>query len=367
MRQIFCFLIAAAGIASAAEPDFEELKIRIEPFEMGAFAQAEVLTIEASGRCSYKVEPRVERPNIPGRRGAFFRHQLPDSRIERFNELLGATAWLTAEGADGRATHTHPDTIKITLERGGESRTVVCHGQRPEPYAALLLEIYGLAMQERRVYLHDHIGGEDGDRAWFEIGSELSNLRRDPESKPGVPIDFSRFLFIAARNVRDHYGEDDDELLTSIRLIGWLRAESEVPFLHRMAHDRASNIRSEVAWALGRIGAPESLPVLLGMMEGTKQEAGRQLLNWGDAATEGIIELISKSTDSDAENRVRNRGEWMIRAYLDNWDEVEKPIDERVVEAVRESLEAKDPANGMIRTTYHEQFLKKVAEQPRED
>ena len=133
-----------------------------------------------------------------------------------------------------------------------------------------------------------------------------------------------------------------------------------------MAQDRSSHIRQEVAWTLGRIHDPESLPVLLAMMSGagTRWEVGFELVRWGDDAVPGIVKLIELSTKDGSDERERVTGEDMIRAYLQHWDMIPQPIHPDVVQAVNEALKAKNPQNGGIRTTYHEEFLKKFAEVP---
>jgi hypothetical protein len=294
--------------------------------------------------------------------GAVFKHGLSEARIERLNRLLEATAWLTADGAEGRATHTHPTTVTIQLQRDDGDQTVTCRGQRPEPYAALLHELHGLALQERRVYLHDYVGGEDGALAWDEIGRELAAARGEPYQASPFSIEYSRYLSIAQRIERQFYGRSDEELIPALRLIGHLRAEPELKYLHRLAHDRDLHVRREVAWALSRIHNDDSLPVLAGMMaQGGDTDVGFELVQWGDAAVPHIITLIAQSTDDRLETWERTSGEWMIRTYLDRGSELDKPVDARVVSAVREALAKKDPANGLIRTQYHEAFLEQVA------
>jgi hypothetical protein len=293
-----------------------------------------------------------------------FDHVLSGDRIRRLNKLLQETRWLTAEGGKGPATHTDAATIRLTLRRQGERGSVVCHGHRPEPYASLLRELEGLAIQERRVYLHGWVSGRAGAEAWQEIGHELDALRGGPYSKSPFPIDYERYLPIAKRIVRSFYDKNDDELIPAVRLIGHFKAGSELAFLHRMAHDRSSGLRREVAWALGRIHDRKSLPVLVSMMsaQGTRWDVGFELIKWGDEAVPHIVKLISLSTDERLEESERLMGEDMIRAYLDNWGKLVRPIDPRVMAEVRKSLESKPLQNSMISTTYHREFLKKIAD-----
>jgi hypothetical protein len=52
----------------------------------------------------------------------------------------------------------------------------------------------------------------------------------------------------------------------------------------------------------------------------------------------------------------------MIRAYLEHWNKLARPVDPRVVAEVRKSLAGKNRKNGMFRTTYHREFLEKISQ-----
>lgn len=292
-----------------------------------------------------------------------FDHIPSADRIRRLNKLLEDTQWLTAKGGEGPATHTDAGTITLTLQREGQRLSVACHGRRPEPYAALLHELESLARQERRIYLHDYVSGKTGTEAWQEIGHELDALRGGPYAKSPFTIEYERYLPIAKRISHGFYGEGDDELIPAVRLIGHFKVESELVFLHRMAHDRSPNLRREVAWALGQIHDRASLPVLVSMMsaQATAWDVGFELIRWGDESVPHIADLIALSTKEELEEREHTMGENMIRAYLEHWDQLPRPIDPRVVAAVRKSLESTNPANGSIRTTYHREYLKRSA------
>jgi hypothetical protein len=346
------------GQEPGAKPAFEKLVVKIEPFPLDSFRQVEQLEIETGGRCWYRVEGREALRNLPARTGAVFNHPMSADHIERLNKRLEETEWLAAKGAEGRATHTHPTTVTITQTRSGKARTVVCHGQRPAPYEALLHAIYSLAIQERRIYLRNYVGGEAGDAAWAEVGREIAALRGDPAGEPVFAVDYGRYLPMARAELHPFHSGTDEDLIPAVRLIGHFKAADELKFLHRLAYDRSSNVRREVAWALSRIHDRESLPVLASMMAAPAnlEAAGAQLVRWGDEATPFIVELIAKSTDPKLEHWEHTVGEDMIRAYLGHWEKIER-IDPSVEAAVRTALEKADPQNAVIRTTYHKEFL----------
>jgi hypothetical protein len=356
-----CWPAAVWGQEAGAKPAFEKLVIKIEPFPLDSFRQIEQLDIEASGRCWYRAEGREAQRNLPARSGGVFRHSLAAAHVERLNKRLAETEWLAAKGGEGRATHTHPTTVTITFTRDGKSRTVVCHGQRPPPYEALLHAIYSLAIQERRIYLRNYVGGEAGEAAWAEIGREIAALRGDPAGDPVFAVDYGRYLPMARAVLHPFHTRNEDELAVAVRIVGHFKAADELKFLHQLAHDRSSSVRYEVAWALGRIRDPASLAVLASMMAAPSnlEAAGAQLVRWGDDATPFIVEQIAKSTDPKLEHWEHTVGEDMIRAYLGHWEKLER-IDPRVEAAVRTALEKADPQNAVIRTTYHKEFLERT-------
>ncbi len=350
---------------AAAQPAFTEFVVNIQPFEASRNGYIEQLKFEANGKCWYKVEGREAEPNLPARTGAVFDHTLSPGQIRKLNRLLGDTKWLTeAAVAQGQAPPLHATAYRLTLKRDGQEKTIACTERGAELYKPLLHFLDGIAVQERLVYRHDYLSGQEGTEAWQEVGRELAALRGEPYGKSPFDIDYARYLPIAIRNVRDHHGEPDEELVTAIRLIGHLKVKSELEFIHRMAQDRSSHVRQEVAWTLGRLHDPKSLPVLLEMMSaaGTRWEVGFELIQWGDDAVPGIVKLVELSTKEGVAEQERVTGEDMIRSYLQHWEKVPQPIPADVVAAVKQALADKNPQNGGIRTTYHQEFLKKVAE-----
>jgi len=353
---------AAPASAEDAKPDFESLVVDFKPFGAVYNHQTEHLKFESNGVCWYRIDGYEALRDIPARNGAAFNHKLSPARIQRLNRLLKETKWFEADGASGRALQLHAGTISMTLKRGGKEKSVSCEGDRPAPYAALLHELLSIAAQERRIYLHDYVSGRVGTDAWQEIGLELAALRGEPYSKSTFEIDYTRYLPIARRILRDFHGQQEEELVPAIRLIAHLKSRSELPILHRLADDRSHKIRQEVARALGMLHDKDSLPILVAMLpaSGTGKEVAWELIQWGNDAIVDIVKLIGQSTDASLEVRDRIAGEDLIRAYIEHPAQV-KPVDPAVIAAVRQALAAKDPRNGLIRTSYHNEFLKNFA------
>ena len=79
--------------------------------------------------------------------------------------------------AKGQAPPLHATTYRLTLQRDGQKKTIDCMERGLELYRPLLHYLEGIAAQERRVYLHDTLSGQEGTEAWQEIGRELAALR----------------------------------------------------------------------------------------------------------------------------------------------------------------------------------------------
>jgi len=104
--------------------------------------------------------------------------------------------------------------------------------------------------------------------------------------------------------VRNPFDRPTEEVAPAVRLLGHLRFESERPYIAALANDRDQHVRVAVAEALE--------PRLLDYQR-------------------------------------------LIRAYVDHWDEVPKPIDPRVLGAVRQSMTA--PKDKVSSTEYHKKLL----------
>ena len=107
--------------------------------------------------------------------------------------------------------------------------------------------------------------------------------------------------------------------------------------------------------AVGRLGGEKAVPVLRKLVRSTGAEAAWELIKLGEMAVPTIAKVIREGAGEEDMSY-----EWLIRAYIDHWKDVPKPLDAKVVDAVRTSLAA--PKVKATRTEYHKQFLKLVAE-----
>ena len=76
---------------------------------------------------------------------------------------------------------------------------------------------------------------------------------------------------------------------------------------------------------------------------------------------EGVLELVDKATYKswyNPKDRDDVRDERMVRIYIEHWNDIPKPIDARVIEAVQKGMQDRRLVNGRI--TYHQEFLRLV-------
>ena len=342
--------------AVVVKPAFEQLTVTLEPFGMSPQAIEEELLFKSDGKCWYKAKPQ------PGlRSGGVFEHTLSQARLQTLNQWLEKTSWLAEAKAAG-GPQLHQGVVTVTLVRNKQETRIVSQGVPQGNYAGLIHEFRSIAAQERRIYLHDYVGGRDATETWSELGRELASLRGEPYAKSQFDIEYTRYLPIARRIVRSFHDQSEEELIPAIRLIAFLRAQSEIPFLHRMSDDRSARIRQEVARALSQIHDKESLPVLVRMMlaGSTRRDVGFELIRWGDDAVPEIVKLIEQVSSGPARGNEFTIGEDMVRAYLDHWDQIKKPMPMPVIAAIQKVLSSRDPADGTFRTTYFADLLNRA-------
>jgi hypothetical protein len=84
------------------------------------------------------------------------------------------------------------------------------------------------------------------------------------------------------------------------------------------------------------------------------------LARLGEVAVPAIVEAIRDGTDPNQDRSA----EWLIRAYVEHWKELRKPLDPKLLDAVRTNMAA--PKVKADRTTYHAELLKLAAGEGRE-
>jgi hypothetical protein len=95
--------------------------------------------------------------------------------------------------------------------------------------------------------------------------------------------------------------------------------------------------------------------VLRKTVRSTGPEAAWELIKLGPVAVPTIAEVIREQSNPEEDMSY----EWLIRAYIEHWKEVPRPLDARVLDAVRASMAV--PKVKAHRTVYHAELLKLAA------
>jgi RNA polymerase sigma factor (sigma-70 family) len=335
---------------AAAPAEFDEVTAAITPSFLSNRTR-ETVRVSADGTCLYEVPGRPPRGKTPAWSGARVVHKLPAGRLRELNGLLKGTGWLAK--APEERPQLHHDRFEITLRRGGKPARLVLEGES-EPYAKLLTFFRSVAAQEDLIYRLEWVPA-----AMTEARRELDNLVAaelgEPFARPPLAIDLTRYAPWATRQVRNPFGKSADDVRTAVRLVGLLKLESEREHLADLANDRDRRVRTAVAQAVGRLGGAKAVPVLRKMVRSTGAEAAWELIKLGPVAVPAIAEVIREGRSAKEDLSY----EWLIRAYIEHWKDVPKPLDPRVVDAVRASMAA--PGVRAHRTKYHAELLKLVA------
>jgi RNA polymerase sigma factor (sigma-70 family) len=323
--------------AADIKVDFEEVSISIRP-NLIQPQMPESIRVRGDGVCEYRIEGRPARGGEPRWDPAYLEHRFDLKRLRLLEGLLKKTDWLTAKGYQGRATHTDATKYTLTVKRRRQTRTIAIDGEKGEPYKSLLSFFRGVAHQENLVYRLERLPGKESIEACRLIDLYVQAEQGGPYGKPPFAFDLRRYLPTFRRYARDPFDRPAAEVVPAVRLLGHLRSEADREHIAALAHDRDRNVRVAVAEALGRLGGKKSLPVLRRMIRSTT-EAAWQLIRLGPLAVPTIVEVIESGSDRfNARQPEALDFQRLIRAYVDHWKEVPKPIDPRVLAAVRKSM-----------------------------
>ena len=335
---------------------FDMVSIDIEAFRGPVWSKVEHIRISADGLCEYLIDELPARGDAPRRPSARLVHNLDKKRLQQLQELLQKTAWLTEPGWEGRAMHTHPTTYTITMVRDGKEHTIICHGERPEPYKSLIWFFRGIAHQENLLYRLNWLQLPACLDACRQIRSNIEALEgKSGRGYPLFDLNYTRYVPTFKMVLRKPYAHHNEQIITAIKLLIFLGIESARDDIVRLALDLDDYVRNAVAKALGDLDDKESIPLLAGLIDST-DEAGWSLIRLGQEAVPTIVQIIERGT---LPNDLRS--ERLVRTYIEHWEELPGPIDPRVVAAVRKAIIAN---TGRHRTEYYKGFLELAENQP---
>jgi hypothetical protein len=331
------------------KPEFTEVTIVTTPSFLSNRTR-ETVRVSADGTCLYEVPVRPARGAIPAWPPAKIVHKLPPERLRELNGLLKAIDWLAKDPRE--IMQLHQDEYDLTLKRNGKTTRLTIKGQS-EPYGKLLHFFRSVAEQEYLIHRLEWVPAAmtEGRRALDNlVGGELG----EPVGKSQYTIDLKRFVPWARRLVRKPFGKSAEDVRAAVRLVGLLRLESERKYLADLANDRDGDVRIAVTVAVGRLGGERAVPVLRKLVRSTGAEAAWELIKLGEMAVPTIAKVIREGAGEEDMSY-----EWLIRAYIEHWKEVPRPLDPRVLDAVRANMAA--PKVRAHRTVYHAELLKLAA------
>lgn len=326
---------------------FERVDVLIEPGFWNT--QAPYLSIARDGSYAYILEAteRAGKP-VPG---ASLVERMPQKRLAQLQQLLVATQWLEAPGGEGPAVHTDADRMSIAVTQEAKTRTVILNGARPAPFAALQTFICDLAFQEHLYYRLTYVE-EERRSALRDLHGQIESALALPGRMPlNRDINFERYCDLFAGTLEEWHRSETDELIAAVDLMLLLKRDALAPAVGRLRYDRDLHLRTAVARALPALMQREAIPLLAEMIVSTEQ-AGRSLMQLGEEAVPTIVAIIKPGVTARDLRSVK-----LVRAYLDHWEEVPLPIDQRIVDATRQVVDNRTDGSW---GDYYREFLSKA-------
>jgi hypothetical protein len=341
-----------SGGARVVDPAITFDRIDIVMSHFRPAAQSPYLVIARDGSYLYLVD-KLDFPDGHSWPPANLGGRLPASRMTELQRILEETEWLNSDGGEGPARQLHPGKMTIALTRDGTARTVQLEGDRPAPYQALQKFFEDLEWQEQLFYRLTRVP-EEWPSATRELHDAIqSQLGRAGKGRLPRDVTFERYFDLFAGKLHQWYVAHTDELRTAVELMVLLERSDQFFPVARLRFDRDLNLRTTVAQAMPVLGGQKAIRYLVEMIESTA-EARISLIQMGEPAVPHISSIIE--SDEAIEN---SRSVALIRAYIDNWDQITKPIDARIVKAVVDNLQVESVRD---RAKYHREFLKLVGE-----
>ena len=344
--------LAVAGSAMAG--DFEKVVVTTRPNFLSNRTE-ETITVEADGTCWYKITDRPARGDQPGWPAATLKHKLDAEKLRRLTKLLRETDWLGKTVPPG-PPRLDADEQTVALTRDGRTTTLACP-DGAKPYQPLLDFFQAIADQEYLLYRLTWGGFPQGVKreAVRELDLYIQAEMGGMSSKPPLEFDYTRFVPWAVGLVRKPFDQPTPDIEAAVRLVGFLRLTAEWDKVARLASDRDRTVREMVVLMAARLAGDKAIPVLRDSLDNTSAGAW-ELVELGPAAVPAIVKVIRSSQEQGWLS-----GEGLVRAYIEHWKDVPKPLDPEVVDAVRAAIHAAN-GNAFMRTTYHEELLHLVEE-----
>jgi HEAT repeat protein len=322
--------------------------------------------------------------------------KLSDEHLAQLSELLQKTNWLTAPGANVQPGYTDATRIDISLTREDKVQKVWCHDRNAEPYLSLIIFLKRIQRQEYLLYQMTVPGAFGRNSAFNDIYQQIRAEKGEPVSVHPHPIlDFSRFVPVSIDVITHPDDNHYETVAIATKILGKLKAEqvrrqiTDLTTAERKEQGgtaaviRTENIRSAAVEVLTELGGEQArlhirdmaknhtswrrqvneaivegllqldrdnCAELLKDMTAKTREASWGLIRLGPAALPAILEML-EVRDTKYMGQI-----YLIRQYIDNWENVDKPIDPRVIEAVQNNLDYR-LGRSTSWTNYHKEFL----------
>ena len=277
-------------------------------------------------------------------------YRLLPEHLTELNKLIEDTGWLTAPVPE-RSMIDDGTEYTLTLERAGKKTAIKCHqGQGDKSYVELFRLIQRINRQEWLYYtaVHSSKGKRDFLR---EMSQEVRMLLGKSGSVYAPMLDYQRIVPTFRRTMDKPWGRSIDEVVIAINLFTYLKDETEYDHIVALSNDLDHYVWRSIITAMRRFGGERSVKVVRSMLKSTGHDASKALVAMGDVAVPTIADEIREGTDRNYRASTR-----LVRAYIDNWDNIQKPLDKRIIDATRDARDAslKGPRSDR---QYHEQLL----------
>ncbi|MHC4742353.1 MAG: M56 family metallopeptidase, partial [Planctomycetota bacterium] len=382
--------IGAAGREGGLKGDFDELSVKFGGIWM--HWQDVRFTIKPDGAVEFSMN---QGPNDKTRYTADFK--LRREHLTQFGELLKKTNWLTAPGANEQPGYTDATRIDISLTRNDQVQKVWCHDKNPEPYLSLVNFLKQVYKQEYLLNRMTAAGERERSFSFHQLNEQIKYLDDDSEAiNPNHVLDINRFIppsmDVIANPDDNHYEIIKTVLKLFVKLrieetrerITYLTTAEQKAWPPSGAQHGTDVVRSAAVEALTKLGGQQARLHIRGMaanhaswgwqvnealvesllildrdnctellknMVPKIKRASWGLIRLGPKAMPAILEVL-QSRD------LRDMGQiYLIRQYIENWDEVDKPIDSRLIKAVQKNLDYR-LGSTTTWTEYHREFLR---------
>ena len=287
---------------------------------------------------------------------------LPDKWISLFFHALRKTDFLQSAIKQKRALRTHPTDYKLSLRRSGESVMVDFQdGDQDElkAYRGLIDFLQRLRRQEWTLQLYSAADSPQRDSNLLFLNTELKALHGNKSFQlPHHAImDWERFLPSFRKTLADRTQLEPKSFAAAARGAGLLKDQSAWEDLvwHWQnplwrSKNLSSPVRDAIIDALVAYGGKRSVDVLAADRNYFHVSAWG-LIRCGDVAVATIAAIIKRGPETEGDIRF----ETMFRTYSIRHKEIPQPVDQRIIQAVRESRA--DCEKNNLRVSHHDEFL----------